>query len=152
MFDTKTKTAPLADLSKSWPHMSNRKVQIDYRAQDNFYLSICPNPFISGVAQNNGTGIPGVAIIIVCDTIAQQYTGNVTIFDAIGNVVLRDKKMQAGTVNDLWLSYVWDTKDEKSRDVGRGVYFVNVTVTNKNDGKKKRYGEKIGVMRALAPK
>jgi len=54
--------------------------------------------------------------------------------------------MNPGVSNDFWLSYVWDAKDEKRQQVGRGVYYVNIEITDKN-GKKSKFGEKVGVIR-----
>jgi len=144
--DVSKNSTQVTDFSESFPHKNNRKVQVEYRGHDEFSVTICPNPYDPTIPQNNGLGKPGIAIIVVCDTLATQYTGNVTIFDAVGNIVLRNKKMNPGVSNDFWLSYVWDAKDEKKQQVGRGVYYVNIELTDKN-GKKSKFGEKVGVIR-----
>jgi hypothetical protein len=141
-------TGEIRDLSETWPHANNRKVPVNYQKNNEFTVTICPNPYNPDIVQNNGLGKSGMAIIVECDTIASLYSGKVTIFDALGNIVLRDKKMLEGSLNDLWLSYVWDARDDNRRDVGRGVYFAKVVVTRKSDGKEKKYGEKLGVIRA----
>ncbi|NLW32923.1 MAG: VWA domain-containing protein [Fibrobacter sp.] len=141
-------TGEIRDLSETWPHANNRKVPVNYQKNNEFTVTICPNPYNPDIVQNNGLGKSGMAIIVECDTIASLYSGKVTIFDALGNIVLRDKKMLEGSLNDLWLSYVWDARDDNRRDVGRGVYFAKIIVIRKSDGKEKKYGEKLGVMRA----
>ena len=146
MVDWSKNSAQVTDFSGSLPHKNNRKVLVEYRGHEEFSVTICPNPYDPTIPQNNGLGKPGIAIIVVCDTLATQYKGNVTIFDAVGNIVLRNKKMNPGVSNDFWLSYVWDAKDEKRQQVGRGVYYVNIEITDKN-GKKSKFGEKVGVIR-----
>jgi len=51
--------------------------------------------------------------------------GKVTIYDAVGNVVMSDALIQAGAARSY--GYVWDGRNQKGRYVGPGTYLVRVS-------------------------
>ncbi|MDR0331027.1 MAG: hypothetical protein LBH93_04905, partial [Chitinispirillales bacterium] len=65
------------------------------------------------------------------------------IYDAVGNVVFRNKPEDISVVEDgNTFGFVWDGKNTAGRTVGPGTYLVRVSTTMSN-------GQKFTVQRAI---
>jgi len=141
--------AQLHDVSGTTPHVNNRKVSPEYPEVDNPVGNayICPNPFIPGVSIDPTSGRTGALIVVAFLSAATDCEGTLTIFDALGSVVLSGKNLRINKTNPTWLSYLWNGKNSSGAPVGNGVYFVKIAVKNRTSGATKQFGIKAGVKR-----
>jgi len=121
----------------------NRTSRIDVAYVDD--AALCPNPFVPGRSTDPLSGKTGSRVIVQCRGGALEYRGEVTILNALGNVVVRRKKMEAIAQKERWLTWLWDGRDEQGRVVGNGMYAVKIDLYN--DGEKITLYRKVGVVR-----
>jgi hypothetical protein len=142
-------TSELSDNHGTVPHPDNRKVKVAYPVPDNPIGNayICPNPFIPGVSVDPTSNKKGALIVVEFLSAATDCEGTFTIFDALGSVVLSDRKLRINQRNPTWLSYRWNGKDASGGLVANGVYFVRISVENRTNGTSKQFGIKAGVKR-----
>jgi hypothetical protein len=135
------------DRSENPANVNNRKVNVSVDAKPD--AVICPNPFIPGVSRDPFSGNTGTLLIAQCEESAREYDGKVTIFNALGNVIIERRKMTVHSSNDRWLTYLWNGMDATGSYVGCGVYAAKIDITKRMTGKKLQpVYKKIGVMRA----
>lgn len=135
--------APLADSAGNTVHPCNRRAPVEVAFVDD--AELCPNPFTPGRSRDPVTGKTGSRVIVQCHGGARHYRGVITIFNVLGNVVLRQRDMSPSQQNDRWLTWLWDGRDEQGRVVGNGMYAVKIDLSS-NDTKTTLY-RKVGVVR-----
>lgn len=54
-----------------------------------------------------------------------EVTISISIFDAVGNIILKDKQLSISENGEIWY-FLWDCKNSLGRKVGSGVYFCKI--------------------------
>jgi hypothetical protein len=70
--------------------------------------------------------------------------GSVTIFDAVGNMVV-DKSDLAADITNAKLYFIWDGKTKKSSMASAGSYLARVVIEDLENGKKQNFRMNIGL-------
>jgi hypothetical protein len=96
------------------------------------HIVIVRNPFTIG-EQVSDAGVNGTGTIIkvppplrMADVSALPKSGTITIYDVVGNTVLKDDPF---TLSNNWLYYNWNGRNFNNRYVGSGTYVAVITVT-----------------------
>ncbi len=130
---------------------------------DTFTLAILPNPFsfytnpdytqnVKNLYRNifNDQNARGALIAIksvrgLMEVIgAPGSYGNITIYDAVGNLVKVLDIKKANDADTTHFGSLWDGKNRMSRNVGNGMYLADIQVTS-TTGQKRRFTRKVGV-------
>jgi hypothetical protein len=113
------------------------------------------NPFVPGVtevpASQRGPSDPasGTKIWVVLNkpavgpSGAQVIAGTVTIFDAVGNVVVKNTALKIDPQGNL--AFVWNGENKSGMKVSYGTYLARLMVNDSSTGKKENMQIKIGV-------
>jgi hypothetical protein len=73
--------------------------------------------------------------------------GKVIVYDAVGNVIRRDLKLQRANPNSIYnYGIIWDARNESKRLVGTGSYFFAISGKLTN-GLPFKHGVKAGIKR-----
>jgi fibro-slime domain-containing protein len=132
-----------------------------------FYLSLCGdvsivvgsriigNPFTPGKTLVPVTGTvdlrPGTRVeVSILPALKAKLApggtikGSVTIFDAVGNMVV-DKSDLAADITNAKLYFIWDGKTKKSSMASAGSYLARVVIEDLENGKKQNFRMNIGL-------
>ena len=118
-------------------------------------IQVRANPFVVGVTEvpvsqrNASDPALGTKIWVVLNkpplgtSGAQVIIGTVTIFDAVGNVVVKNTSMKIDGSNNL--AFVWDGKNKSGMKVSYGTYLARVRVNEPSTGRKDSRQINVGV-------
>jgi flagellar hook assembly protein FlgD len=132
-----------------------------------FYLSLCGdvsivvdsrtigNPFTPGqtLVPASGTSlVPGTRVevsllpAIRAKLASKQIRGTVTIYDAVGNLVVEKSDLTADVTNaNAKLYFIWDGKTKKSSMASAGSYLARIVIEDLENGRKQSIRQNIGL-------
>jgi hypothetical protein len=134
-----------------------------------FHLSLCGgvsivkdsrvigNPFVPGQTLVPVTSTTDLRVgtrievslvpAIVAKLIKDEVTGTMTIFDAVGNMVI-DNLQMLKDVDKVKIFWFWDGKTKKGSMAAPGTYLARIVITDLTQGKKNNIHLNIGIKSA----
>ena len=135
----------LFDRAGNGVHHDNRHVPVEVAVVDD--AAICPNPFVPGRSIDPSSGRQGTMIIVQYTDGDQEIFGEVTVFNALGDVVIGKKGMSPHPQQKRWLVWLWDGRDTRGNIVGGGMYAVKIDLYGNDRNKLTTLYRKVGVVR-----
>jgi hypothetical protein len=167
------KSSYVADAAGNFPNANNQKVHVEIQGSSGS-VTVGPNPFVPVITQNGGTlvfkndvnavntvktiGGTVIRIILAGGASGTTITGNLKIYDVVGNLVnqgksgdnmLTENNASNDTVATIAYDIYWNGLNSKGMKVAPGGYMgiIYLNTTKNGQTQKSKLVCKIGIKR-----